>query len=173
YSLAFVVPNNAPGLKHISRESFDYGKNSWDHPLSARFEEGDTIVSFENVFIPWERVFICGNSSICNRTFRQTNAVVHMSNQVVAKNIVKTEFILGVALSIMDEIGIDRFQHVKDKGTEVKYVLKTMKSHIYRAEQDAKLDDAGTMTTEFAAIEASRNLYQRIYPQLVEIVRVL
>src|SRR5699024_3558467 len=107
YSLAFVVPNNAPGLQHISRESCDYGKNSWDHPLSARLQEGDTIVSFENVFIPWERVFICGNSSICNRTFRQTNAVVHMSHQVVAKNIVKTEFILGVALSIMDAIGID------------------------------------------------------------------
>src|SRR5699024_6420607 len=46
YSLAFVVKNNAPGLKMISRESWDYRDNKWDYPLSSRFEEGDAIVSF-------------------------------------------------------------------------------------------------------------------------------
>lgn len=173
YSLAFAIPNNTPGLKHISRESFDYGKNNWDHPLSSRFEEGDTIVSFDHVFIPWERVFVCGNSSVCNRTFRETNAVVHMSHQVVAKNIVKTEFILGVALSMMDAIGIDQFQHVKDKGTEIMLTLETMRSHLYRAEHNAKLDDSGTMTPDYDALNAARNWYPRIYPSLVEIVRIL
>ncbi|ASS87029.1 hypothetical protein GLN3_07910 [Geobacillus lituanicus] len=89
YALAFAIPNNTPGVKFICREAFDYGRSAWDHPLASRFEEGDAIVSFENVFVPWERVFVCGNSSICNRTFRETNAVIHMSHQVVAKNIVK------------------------------------------------------------------------------------
>lgn len=173
YSLAFAIPNNTPGLKFISRESFDYGKNTWDHPLSARFEEGDAIVSFENVFVPWDRVFVCGNSSICNRTFRETNAVVHMSHQVVAKNIVKTEFILGVALSMMDAIGIDNFQHVQDKGTEIMLTLETMKSHLYRAEHNAKMDKWGIMTPDFDALDAARNWYPRIYPRIVEILRVL
>ncbi|WP_096438827.1 4-hydroxyphenylacetate 3-monooxygenase, oxygenase component [Alteribacter populi] len=173
YSLAFAVPNNTPGLKFLSRESFDYGKSEWDHPMSSRFEEGDAIVSFENVFVPWERVFVCGNSSICNRTFRETNAVVHMSHQVVAKNIVKTEFLLGTVLSIMDAIGIDQFQHVQDKGTEIMLTLETMKSHLYRAEHNAKLDASGTMTPDFEALNAARNWYPRVYPRLVEILRVL
>lgn len=173
YSLAFAIPNNTEGLKYISRESFDYGKNQWDHPLSSRFEEGDAIVSFENVFVPWERVFICGNSSICNRTFRETNAVVHMAHQVVAKNIVKTEFLLGVALSVMDAIGIDQFQHVQDKGTEIMLTLETMRSHLYRAEHNAKPDKWGTMTPDYAALDAARNWYPRVYPRLVEILRIL
>ena len=173
YSLAFAIPNNTPGLKFISRESFDYGKNEYDHPLSSRFEEGDAIVSFENVFVPWERVFVCGNSSICNRTFRETNAVVHMSHQVVAKNVIKTEFLLGVVLSIMDSIGIDQFQHVKDKGTEIMLTLEAMKSHLYKAEHNAKLDEYGTMTPDFEALDAARNWYPRIYPRLIEILRVL
>jgi 4-hydroxyphenylacetate 3-monooxygenase len=173
YSLAFAIPNNTPGVKFICREAFDYGRNHWDHPLASRFEEGDAIVSFENVFVPWERVFVCGNSSICNRTFRETNAVVHMSHQVVAKNIVKTEFILGVTLCIMDAIGIDQFQHVKDKGTEIMLVLETMRSHLYRAEHNAKPDRWGTMTPDFAALDAARNWYPRIYPRLAEIVRIL
>ncbi|WP_047984251.1 4-hydroxyphenylacetate 3-monooxygenase, oxygenase component [Ornithinibacillus californiensis] len=173
YSLAFAIPNNTPGLKFISRESFDYGKNEWDHPLGSRFEEGDAIVSFDNVFVPWERVFVCGNSSVCNRTFKETNAVVHMAHQVLAKNIVKTEFVLGVALSMMDAIGIDGFQHVQDKGAEIMLTLETMKSHLYRAEHNAKLDNSGTMTPDFAALDAARNWYPKVYPRLTEIVRVL
>jgi 4-hydroxyphenylacetate 3-monooxygenase len=173
YSLAFAIPNNTPGIKFLSRESFDYGRSEWDHPLSSRFEEGDAIVSFDNVFVPWERVFVCGNSSVCNRTFRETNAVVHMSHQVVSKNIVKTEFLLGIVLSIMDAIGIDQFQHVQDKGTEIMLTLETMKSHLYRAEHNAKLDISGTMTPDFEALNAARTWYPRVYPRMIEIIRVL
>lgn len=96
-----------------------------------------------------------------------------MSHQVVSKNIVKTEFILGVALSIMDAIGIDQFQHVQDKGAEIMLVLETMRSHMYKAEHNAKIDKWGVMTPDFAALDAARNWYPRIYPRLVEIVRIL
>ncbi|MFC0524529.1 4-hydroxyphenylacetate 3-monooxygenase, oxygenase component [Pontibacillus salicampi] len=173
YSLAFAIPNNTEGLKFFSRESFDYGKNEWDHPLSSRFEEGDAIVSFENVFVPWERVFVCENSSICNRTFIETNAVVHMAHQVVSKNVVKTEFLLGIILQVMDAIGIDQFQHVKDKGTEVMLMLETMKSHLYRAEHNAEIDKWGVMTPDFDALNAARNWYPRVYPRITEILRIL
>src|SRR5699024_1796741 len=161
------------GLNFIRRESFERNGNAWAHPLGAMFEEGDTIVSFDHVVVPWERVFICGNSTVCNRAFADTNAIVHMSHQVVAKNIVKTEFVLGVVLSVMDAIGIDQFQHVKDKGTEIMLTLETMRSHLYRAEHNAKLDKAGTMTPDFDALNAARNWYPRIYPRLVEIIRIL
>lgn len=33
YAFAFSIPNNTPGLKFICRESFDYGKSHFDHPL--------------------------------------------------------------------------------------------------------------------------------------------
>ncbi|PTX64599.1 4-hydroxyphenylacetate 3-monooxygenase [Melghirimyces profundicolus] len=173
YSLAFAIPNNTPGLKFLSRESFDYGKNEWDHPLGSRFEEGDAIVIFNHVLIPWDRVFVLEDSGICNGTYRQTNAVVHMAHQVVAKNIVKTEFILGVVLSLMEAIGIDRFQHVKDKGTEIMLTLETMKSHLFRAEQNAQIDKWGNMTPDYAPLNAARNWYPRVYPRLVEILRIL
>lgn len=173
YSLAFAIPNNTPGLKYLSRESFDYGKNEYDHPLSSRFEEGDTIVAFDNVLVPWDRVFVSEDSSICNRAFRETNAVAHMAHQVIAKDIAKTEFVLGVVLSVMDSIGIDGFQHVKDKGTEIMLTLETMKSHLYRAEHNAKLDKWGMMTPDFAALDAARNWFPRVYPRMAEIVRIL
>lgn len=173
YSIAFAIPNNTPGLKFVGRESFDYGKSHWDHPLASRFEEGDSIVLFDHVFVPWERVFVCEDSAVCNRTFAETNAVAHMAHQVIAKNVVKTEFVLGVVLSLMDSIGIDKFQHVQDKGTEIMLALETMKSHLYRAEHNAKLDKWGTMTPDFAPLNAARNWYPQMYPRFTEILRIL
>ncbi|WAA10948.1 4-hydroxyphenylacetate 3-monooxygenase, oxygenase component [Fervidibacillus albus] len=173
YALAFAIPNNTRGLKFLCREPFYKGENSFDYPLSSQFEEGDAIVSFENVLVPWDRVFIFQNSSLCNRYFRETNAVVHMAHQVVAKDVAKTEFLLGVVLLLMESIGIDRFQHVQEKGTEIKLVLETMKSHLYRAEHHAKIDRWGVMTPDYEALDAARNWYPRMYPRLAEIVRIL
>ncbi|OZT77459.1 4-hydroxyphenylacetate 3-monooxygenase, oxygenase component [Salinicoccus roseus] len=173
YSLAFAIPNNTPGLKYLSRESFDYGKNSYDHPVGSQFEEGDAIVSFDNVLVPWDRVFILEDSDLCNRAFADTSAVVHMSHQVIAKDVAKLEFLLGVTLKLMDSIGIDGFQHVKDKGTEIMLTLENMKSHLYKAEHNAKLDKWGMMTPDFEALNAARNWFPRVYPRMTEILRIL
>lgn len=173
YSLAFALPNNTPGLKYLSRESFEYGKNKYDHPLSSKYEEGDTIVAFDHVLVPWDRIFVLENSSICNRAFGETNAVAHMAHQVAAKDIAKTEFLLGVVLTLMDSIGIDGFQHVKDKGTEIMLTLETMKSHLFKAEHNAKLDKWGMMTPDFEALDAARNWFPRVYPRMAEILRIL
>ena len=89
YAYAFSIPNNTPGLKFICRESFDYGKSSFDHPLGSRFEEMDTIVVFDDVVVPWDRVFALGDVNICNQAYNESNAVVHMTHQVVSKNIAR------------------------------------------------------------------------------------
>lgn len=175
YSLAFAIPNNTKGLKYLSRESFVYGEGeaSFNHPVGSKFEEGDAIVSFDNVLVPWDRVFILEDSELCNKAFAETNAVTHMTHQVVAKDIAKTEFLLGVTLKLMDSIGIDGFQHVQDKGTEIMLTLEAMKSHLYKAEHNAKLDKWGMMTPDFEALNAARNYFPRVYPRMAEILRIL
>jgi 4-hydroxyphenylacetate 3-monooxygenase len=115
YAFAFSIPVDTPGLKFLCRESFDYGRSNFDHPLGARFEEMDAVVVFDDVLVPWERVFINGDMRLCNGVFSETNAVVHMAQQVIVKNLAKAEFIFGVAATIGDRIGIDGFQHVQEK----------------------------------------------------------
>lgn len=173
YAFAFAIPNNTEGLKFLSRESFDYGKSKWDHPLGARFDEGDAIISFEDVFVPWERVFVSESTDICNRTYNETNAVVHMTHQVVSKHIVKTEFVLGVVLSMMESIGIDKFMHVKEKASEIMIILEVMKSHLYRAEHSAEIDQFGNMTPNFEPLNAARNWFPKMYQRMVEIIKIL
>ena len=52
YSFAFAIPCDTPGLRFLSRESYDLGRSHFDHPLGSRFEEMDAIAFFDHVFVP-------------------------------------------------------------------------------------------------------------------------
>jgi 4-hydroxyphenylacetate 3-monooxygenase len=171
YAFGFALPNATPGLKFLARETVDYERNHYDHPLGSRFEELDAVVIFDDVFVPWERVFLYRDVTLANQAYAATGAVVHMSHQVVCKNIAKTEFILGLVSLMIDAIGIESFQHIHEKTTEIWVALETMKAFKRVAEVDAAPNAFGVMTPAWDPLDAARNLYPRTYPRLVEIVQ--
>ena len=57
YAIVFALPVATPGLTFICREPYDAGRSSYDRPLSSRYDEGDAVAVFEEVLVPWERVF--------------------------------------------------------------------------------------------------------------------
>src|ERR1700722_17464638 len=62
YANCVAVPVNAPGVTLIPRRPFAlHADNAFDYPLSSRFDESDSYVVFDNVFVPWEHVFIYRN----------------------------------------------------------------------------------------------------------------
>ena len=89
FALAFAIQCNAKGLKFICRDAYDAGRSHFDAPLASRFEEMDCVVIFDDVLVPWERVFLCGDVARCNALYAGTSAVVHMMHQVVVKNVAK------------------------------------------------------------------------------------
>lgn len=173
YAFAFALPCDTPGLKFICRESFDYGRSHFDHPLGSRFEEMDAVVIFEDVEVPWERLFLYHDVLHCNQAFAATNSVVHMAHQVVTKNIAKTEFLLGLASLIVDTIGIEQFQHIHEKIAEIIVNLETMRAFARTSEADAAVDRWGVMTPAWAPLDAARNLFPRLYPRMIEIIQLL
>ena len=173
YTFAFSIPCSTPGLKFICRESFDYGRTPFDHPLGARFEEMDAVVVFDDVLVPWEKVFLYNDVELANGVFSETNAVVHMAYQVIVKNLAKAEFILGITASIADRIGIDQFQHVQEKLAEIITTVEMMKAFLRASEADAAIDQWGLMTPAWGPLNAARNLFPKLYPRLVEIIQQL
>ncbi len=173
YSFAFAIPCNTPGLKFLCRDSYDIGRSHFDHPLASRFEEMDAVVVFDDVLVPWDRVFLKGDVERCNGAYGETNAVLHMMNQVIVKNVAKTEFLLGVACSIVDTIQVDQFQHVQEKLAEIIINLEMMKSSLRAAEADAAIDQWGVMAPARMPLDTARNLYPKLYPRMVEILQLL
>jgi anthranilate 3-monooxygenase (FAD)/4-hydroxyphenylacetate 3-monooxygenase len=82
HAAVFALPIETPGLRLICREPFDDGtRNRFDHPLSAHFEEADALVVFDDVLVPWERVFLHGDVTLANALYTETNLRQHTAHQ--------------------------------------------------------------------------------------------
>ncbi len=173
YAFAVAIPCSTAGLRFICREPFDDGRGPVDHPLAARFEEMDAVVIFDDVLVPWDRVFLLRDVERCSRVFAETRAVVHMAHQVVTKNVAKTEFVLGVVSLMVETIAIEQFQHVQEKVAEVIQYLEMMRAFLRTAEADASIDRWGVMTPAWPPLDAARNIFTRAYPRMMEIVHQL
>jgi 4-hydroxyphenylacetate 3-monooxygenase len=172
YAFAFGLPCSAKGLKFICREPF-VEVSKMDHPLASRFDEQDAVVIFDDVLVPWERVFLLEDVEGANTLQEQTSGIVFMSQQVVVKDIAKTEFILGVTSLIADTIGITEFQHVQEKIAKIIMILESMKALLRASEADAELNRWGIMTPDFKPLNSARNLYPRLYPKMRTIIQQL
>ena len=173
YSFAFAVPSDAPGLRFIAREPFDYGRSHFDHPLGSRFDESDAVVVFDDVHVPYERCFALGDPELCNGFYTETDALPHMTHQVVARTTAKTEFILGLTTLLTESIGIGQFQHVQADLAEIITTLETLRALGRAAEADAAVNAYGVLTPAWAPLNTARNLYPRLYQRFPEILRKL
>ncbi len=173
YAYAVCLPSDTPGLSFLCRETLDYGRSHYDHPLASRFEEMDAVVIFDDVFVPWERVFLYRDVPRCNAAYHRTGALANMAHQVLVKNIAKTEYLLGLASLIIDSIAIESFQHVQEKLAEIWVNLETMRAFLVAAETGAALDEYGVMRPAWPPLDAARNLFPRLYPRMIEIIQQL
>ena len=173
YALAFAVPCSTPGLSFIGREPLDSGRSHFDHPLGSRFDEIDAMVVFDDVLVPWDRVFLMNDVRLANRAYGETGAVYHMAHQVINVKIAKTEAFLGVATRIVEAIGSGEFQHVQQKAAELIITLEILKALRTQAEETATIDAYGTMTPGKQALDAARNYFPQVYPRMVEILQLL
>lgn len=173
YAFGVIIATDTPGLKFICRESVDYGRSRFDHPLGSRFEEMDAVVVFDDVHVPWENVLLYRDVERCNTAYARTGAAAGMAHQVVVKNIAKTEFVLGLAHLLVDTIGAGAFQHVQEKLAEIWVTLETMRAFLRAAEADAAPDEFGVFRPAWNPLDAARNLFPRLYPRMIEILQQL
>ena len=173
YSFAFALPCNTPGLKFQCRESFDLGRSHFDHPLGSRFEEMDAIVFFDDVLVSWERVFLLGDVELCNHMPEETNRTAHSGHQVVTKQVVKAEFILGLAQLMVQTLGSGQLTQVQQMMAGIIEHLELMKACLRAAEADAQVDKWGVMAPARLPLMAARNLFIRLYPRMAEILHLL
>jgi 4-hydroxyphenylacetate 3-monooxygenase len=173
FAMNFAIPCSTPGLRFLCRESFDLGRSHFDHPLGSRFEEMDCVVFFDDVLVPWERVFVLGDVDLINNTAMVTHSAAHTAHQGAAKNLAKCEFVLGVALHMTHTLGNAHLPHSEERLAELLMYTELMRACIRSAEADATLDQWGVMCPVPLQIELTRNLFMTAYPRMAEILELL
>jgi 4-hydroxyphenylacetate 3-monooxygenase/anthranilate 3-monooxygenase (FAD)/4-hydroxyphenylacetate 3-monooxygenase len=98
-----------PGLRFLCREPYDLGRGSFDRPLSSRFDEEDALAIFDDVLVPWERVFVAGDLTAYNDLIPSVPGLTFL--QVVTRGLVKLRFLIGLAARLAEAIGRDSDPH--------------------------------------------------------------
>jgi 4-hydroxyphenylacetate 3-monooxygenase len=173
FALSFAIPCGTPGLKFLCRDSFDLNRSHFDHPLGSRFEEMDCIVFFDDVLVPWERVFLLGDVDLLNGTAQATHSSAHSAHQGAAKNLAKCEFVLGVALLMTQALGNGHLPQMEQMIGELMLTTQMTKACMRAAEADAQLDEWGVMCPDQCMVESPRNLFMNAYPRMIEIIQLL
>ena len=173
-SFAFSIACDTPGLKFLCRESIDQGRSHFNHPLGSRFEEMDATIFFDNVLVPWERVFLLGDVDLCNNIGSATQSAGHSGHQVMTRCLVKAEFILGLADLMVETLGSASVPHVMEQVAELITQRDMLKACLRASEADAAPNQWGVMSPSAAPLQAGRALFGRsVYPRMVEIIQLL
>ena len=115
YAVSFAIPINASGLKILSRKSYE--KQSpirFDNPLSNQFDENDAVIYFDDVKVPWDRVFVNQNVEMTAKQAFATPAHYYQNYQCMIRLSVKLRFLLGIAHRIAETNGVISFPQVRE-----------------------------------------------------------
>ena len=116
--LAFscAVPMNMKGLRVLSRKSYEASAVSvFDNPLSSRFDENDALMYFDDVKVPWERVFVHRDTDMCRAQFHDTAGHAYQNYQAQIRLSVKIKFLVGLAHKITEAIGTTNMPPIREQ----------------------------------------------------------
>ena len=117
-ALAFscALPMNGNGLRVLSRKSYEaHAVSVYDNPLSARFDENDALLYFDNVKVPWDRVFVYRDTDMCRAQFHDTPGHIFQNYQAQVRLSVKLKFLVGLAHKITEAIGTTHMPQVREQ----------------------------------------------------------
>ena len=173
YAISFVIPMNAKGLKILSRKSYEEdAPRQFDNPLSHRFDENDAVLYFDDVKVPWERVFVAQNIEMCQKQFHATPAHVYQNYQSMVRLSVKVRFLAGIARRIADMNGIVGFPQVRETLGQLAAEASMVDALV--AAMEAKGTKHGRyFIPDRHTLYAAQTLTQQLYPKLVNTLREL
>lgn len=145
YALCFAIPADAQGILYI------YGRQSCD---TRRLEEGnidvgnamfggqEALIVFNDVFVPWERVFMCGEYQYSGALVERF-AGYHRQSYGGCKSGVG-DVLIGAAQAISKIQGIEKASHVKDKLVEMTHLNETIYACGVACSAEGKPTPSGT-----------------------------
>src|SRR4051812_14021843 len=176
YAFAFSIPVATPGLRFICRPSVVHqnAASPMDYPLSSRLDEGDGLAVFDNVLVPWERVFIHRDPAMCNGLFQRTQAMPQVMHQTSTKNLAKSEFMMALGFAIARSTNIDAHLHVQGMLAELIQHTEFVRACIRASEADAAPSPvSGLMTPADMPLWTVRMMYPKMFVRACEIIQTL
>ena len=173
YAISFAIPMNTPGLKILSRKSYEAASRSiFDNPLASRFDENDAVLYFEDVRVPWSRVFVDGDIEMCQKQFHATPAHVYQNYQAMIRLAIKMRFLVGLGHRTAETNGITQFPQVRETLGELAANAALVDALVSAMEAKGK-QRGDYFVPDSHTLYAAQTLTQQLYPKILNTLREL
>ncbi|MEP9380012.1 4-hydroxyphenylacetate 3-hydroxylase N-terminal domain-containing protein [Aquabacter sp. CN5-332] len=172
-AFACALPMNAKGMKLLSRKSFEeHAISEYDSPLAYRYDENDALVFFDDVKVPWDRVFVYRDTDMCRAQLHDTPAHVYQNYQAQMRLSVKLRFLVGLARNVAEIIGTINFPPVRDVLGKLASQASLIEGMVYGMEASGTQQGAYFLPNRHM-LYAAQVQSQEMYPQIVAAIREL
>ncbi len=161
----FIVPIAAPGVTTLCRKIAVRDPNPFVAPLSSRFDELDGQMWLDDVFIPWEQVFLLGQSP--------EPVVRWLIWHHVYGWLSKAEFTLGLALALAHAMGLARHEQTIEYLVDLTAEVQTVRSCLTACERDPRFTAQGYCVPNHAHLAAGGLAILRARARMAEILRIV
>jgi 4-hydroxyphenylacetate 3-monooxygenase len=173
YAFTAVTPVGTKGLTLMSRRSYEQAATStFDYPLSSQFDENDAVVYFDDVKIPWDRVFVFKDLKMAQAQWHDTRAHVMQNYQCMIRLMVKLKFLLGLARKIAEINNIINFPQVRETLGLVAAKVNNIEALIVAMEAAGESFN-GFYVPNRTMLCTAQVIAQTTYPEIVEAIRTL
>ncbi len=115
YAVSFAVPIDTPGLSLYVSPFSGGQRNDFEFPLSSRTKMLESLTVFDDVFVPWDRVFLAGETKMAGVI--ALAFVEYHRFTAVSYKLPLIDAMIGSAASIAQMNGVIKAGHIKDKLT--------------------------------------------------------
>lgn len=144
HAVWFAVPIATRGLKLVCRESFAAGRSGFEHPASTHFDEQDALAVFDDVLVPWERVFLARRPLEAGRLFRE-RVMSWAGYSSLIQLLARLELMIGVAHLLVETAGMGKRPLCLQELGELVVYAELLRGALRGAETDCRKTPGGLM----------------------------
>jgi 4-hydroxybutyryl-CoA dehydratase/vinylacetyl-CoA-Delta-isomerase len=155
YAVAFAIPSDTPGLAHVvGRSSLDTREIDGCDVGNARYSKYCPTVIFDNVFVPWDRVFMCGEVEFAVDMVVKFSAFHRQSHGGCKSG--KIDCMTGAAVTMMELNGTQKASHLKQKVVDMIHRSETLYGCSLAASYEGRCQPSGTYFIDTVLANASK-----------------
>ena len=161
----FIVAVNAPGVTTICRKIAVRDANPFVAPLSQRYDELDGQMWLEDVFIPWEHVFLLGESP--------EPVVRWLIWHHLYGWLSKAEVTLGLALALTHAMGLAKHDQTIEYLVDLTIEVQSVRSCLTACERDPCFTQSGYCVPNHAHLSVGGIAILKARQRMAEILRIV
>ncbi|MBP7527353.1 MAG: hypothetical protein KA801_05485 [Syntrophorhabdaceae bacterium] len=155
YALAFAIPADTKGLIHVvGRSTLDMRELDGCDVGNVCYSKYCPTLIFDDVFVPWERVFMCGETEFASDMVVKFSSLHRQSHGGCKSG--KIDCMVGTALTLMDYNGTTKVGHLKQKVIDMIHRAETLYGCCLASSYEGKKQPSGTYFIDTVLANASK-----------------